>query len=220
MPLAVLTSIAGPSKAGKSRSLKDLNWDETFVFRPNRKPFSFPRAGEITKPWDSKEKKGHYIYTEDYEIMGVILKKLPEYGKKCIVIEDSTHLMTEEFMGKIDQKGYDKFNEMAAHYYNLIKTAERLPEDVRVYFINHVEPDVNGDTKIKTIGKMLDEKVDIPSYFTICLGASKTKDGHKFRTQTTGRDFYGSPEEMFETDLIDNDLNMVDKTIKEYYGIK
>lgn len=86
--------------------------------------------------------------------------------------------------------------------------------------MNHVESDANGETKVKTIGKMLDEKVDIPSFLTVCLGASKNKDGYKFRTQTTGKDFYKSPEDMFKDELIDNDLKIVDDTIKEYYGIE
>lgn len=218
--MAIVTSIAGPSGSGKTRSLKNLNWDEAFVIRPNAKPFSFPKSHLVAKEWDADTKKGQFIYLDNYEIMEQILRKLPEYGKKCIIIDDSTHLMTDEFMKKIDVKGYDKFAEMAGHYYSLIKTAESLPHDVRVYFMNHVEFDGNGETKIKTIGRMLDEKVDIPSFLTVCLGASKTKDGYKFRTQTTGRDFFKSPEEMFDNELIENDLRVVDDTIKEYYGIK
>lgn len=109
---------------------------------------------------------------------------------------------------------------MAFNYYHLIKTAESLPDDVRVYLMNHTELDQNGGTKIKTIGKMLDEKVDIPSFITVCLGAARTADGWRFRTQTTGRDFFKSPEEMFDEELIDNDLKLVDDTIVEYYGIK
>ncbi len=114
----------------------------------------------------------------------------------------------------------EKYSEMAANYYNMLKVAESLPEDIRVYVVNHVEDTNNGDTKIKTIGRMLDEKVDIPSLLTIALGATKVKEGHRFRTQSTGRDFFKSPEDMFEDDLIDNDLKIVDDAIKDYYEIK
>ena len=218
--MAILTSIAGPSGSGKTRSLKDLDWDKVFVVRPNKKPFSFPRSHLVAKEWDSKTKTGNFAYIGSYEMMSAVLQKLPEYGKTIIIIDDSTHFMTDEFMSKIDQKGYDKFAEMAGHYYGMIKVAESLPSNIRVYIMNHTESDANGDIKIKTIGKMLDEKVDIPSFLTICLGASKTKDGWKFRTQSTGRDFFKSPEELFSEDLIDNNLKMVDDSIKEYYGIE
>ena len=59
-----------------------------------------------------------------------------------------------------------------------------------------------------------------PVTFTISLRAIKTKDGYKFKTQSNGRDFYKSPEEMFKEEFIDNDLKIVDDAIKEYYGIQ
>lgn len=85
--------------------MKNINWDEAFLIRPNRKPLSFPGSGKLMKEWDSETKKGNFIYMDDYESIEVILSRLPEYGKKIIIIDDSTHLMTEEFMSKIDQKG-------------------------------------------------------------------------------------------------------------------
>ena len=84
-------------QSGKTRSFKNLNWDESFVIRPNRKPFSFPGARKL-KPWDSAEKKGHYIYLDDYKSINSVLEKLPEYGKKVIIIDDSTHLLLKQTM--------------------------------------------------------------------------------------------------------------------------
>lgn len=55
---------------------------------------------------------------------------------------------------------------------------------------------------------------------TVSLRAIKTKDGYKFKTQSNGRDFYKSPEEMFKEEYIENDLKIVDDAIKEYYGIQ
>ena len=50
--------------------------------------------------------------------------------------------------------------------------------------------------------------------------ASETKDGYKFKTQSNGRDFYKSPEDMFKDEYIDNDLKAVDDAICDYYGIE
>ncbi len=84
-----------------------MNWDESFVIRPNRKPFSFPGAGKL-KPWDPTEKKGHYIYLDDYKTINAVLEKLSEYGKKVIIIDDSTHLLLKQTMDTAKEKGLRK----------------------------------------------------------------------------------------------------------------
>lgn len=218
--MSILTSIAGPSGSGKTRSFKNLNWDETFVIRPNRKPFSFPGSG-VLKPWDSETKTGHFIYSTDYATINAVLAKLADYGKKVVIIDDSTHLLLKETMDTAKETGYQKFMNAALNYYNLLIAAQSLPEDVRVYIINHVDTDGDGDEIVKvTGGKFITEKIDVPSLLTIALRSIKTKDGYKFRTQSNGRDFYKSPEEMFKEEYIDNDLKIVDDAIKDYYGIQ
>lgn len=218
--MSILTSIAGPSGSGKTRSFKNLNWDETFVIRPNQKPFSFPGSG-VLKKWDSTTKTGHYIYSTDYSSIIQVLHALPEYGKKVIIIDDSTHLLLKQTMDTAKEKGYEKFTDAALNYYNLLIAAQSLPEDVRVYIINHIDTDSDGDEIVKVIGgKFITEKIDVPSLLTVSLRAIKTKEGYKFRTQSSGRDFYKSPEEMFSEEYIENDLKLVDDAIKEYYGIQ
>jgi hypothetical protein len=193
--MSILTSISGPSGSGKTRSLKNLNWDETFVIRPNRKPFSFPGSKDL-KAWDSETKTGHYIYSTDYATINAVLSKLPEYGKKVIIIDDSTHLLLKETMDTAKEKGYEKFMNSALNYYNLLMAAQSLPDDVRVYIVNHIDLDANGDEIIKVVGgKFITEKIDVPSLLTVSLRAIKTKDGYKFRTQSSGRDFYKTPED-------------------------
>lgn len=218
--MSILTSIAGPSGSGKTRSFKNLNWDETFVIRPNHKPFSFP-GSSVLKKWDSATKTGHYIYSTDYSAIIQVLHALPEYNKKVIIIDDSTHLLLKQTMDTAKEKGYDKFTDAALNYYNLLIAAQSLPEDVRVYIINHIDTDSDGDEIVKVIGgRFITEKIDVPSLLTVSLRATKTKEGYKFRTQSSGRDFYKSPEDMFKEEYIDNDLKIVDDAIKEYYGIQ
>ncbi|MEA1999604.1 MAG: hypothetical protein U9N61_09845, partial [Euryarchaeota archaeon] len=74
--IALITSISGPSGSGKTHSFKNLNWDETFVFRPNRKPFSFPKSHLVAKPWNSKRKTGNFTYIEDYSSIFSRMQKL------------------------------------------------------------------------------------------------------------------------------------------------
>lgn len=218
--MAILTSISGPSGTGKSRSQKNLHWGSAFVIRPNKKPFPWKFADAPLKEWDSKEKKGNFIYMTDYAKINAVMNKLPEYGFTKIIIEDSTHLLLEEFMSTISEKGYDKFNNIASHYYDLLRTAESLPDNVRVYIINHLDENQNGEEIIKVVGgKMITEKIDVPSLLTVALKSEKNKDGYFFRTQSNGRSFHKSPDGMFDGELIPNDLNEVDRLICEYYGI-
>lgn len=215
--MAILVGISGTSGSGKSRSLLNMNWDKTFIIRCGKKPLPFKNK---LKQWDSATKTGNYIYSNDYSFIKAVITKLPEYGFKSIIIDDSTFLMTDSFMKMIGDKGFDKFSTMANDYYQLLKTAESLSDDIRVYVITHTEETVNGDLKMKTVGKLLDNLIDIPTLFTLTIGAQVVKDKYQFRTQNSGRDFFKSPEGLFDSIYIDNDLNKVDEAIVEYYDIK
>ena len=83
----------------------------------------------------------------------------------------------------------------------------------------HTDTDDFGNIKPKSIGKLLDEKVCIEGLFTIVLH-SKFDDGkYVFSTKTNGADEAKTPLEMFDSTEIDNNLKMVDNTIREYYGL-
>jgi len=219
--MAIITSIAGPSGSGKTRSFMNLDWNKTFVIRPNRKPFSFPNSAALTKPWDKETKTGNFMYLDNYSMINAVMAAIVEHGKKVIIIDDSTHLLLKDTMDTAKEKGFEKFMNSALNYYNLIVAAQNLPEDVRVYIVNHVDTDANGEEIVKvTGGKFITEKIDIPSMLTVALRAIKTNDGYKFKTQSSGRDFYKSPEGLFGEEYIENDLRVVDDAICKYWGIE
>ncbi len=110
---------------------------------------------------------------------------------------------------------------MAVNFYNVIKAALNTSEDTIVYFLHHTDTDKYGNTKVKTIGKMLDQQLSVEGLFSIVIGCSYTPErGYKFITATSGNDTYKTPMGMFEEMYIDNDLKAVDTTIREYYGFK
>lgn len=71
----------------------------------------------------------------------------------------------------------------------------------------------------KTIGKLLNDKVNIEGLFSIVLRAKKVDKNYYFFTQATDGDVAKSPIGMFNDLYIDNDLKLVDDTIREFYGI-
>lgn len=199
MPVLIL----GESGSGKTYSLKNFSDCCVFSVEKNRLPF---RANGC-----------RLIPNATYEVIG---SNLAKGGFKSYVIDDSQYLLVNELFDRINEKSYDKFTQMAARFRNMLHYInKKLPEDVIVYMLHHVETDpLTGKQKVKTIGKMLDEKLTVEGCFDIVLLAKVDAEGHYFVTQSDGTNTCKSPEEMFDY-KIPNDLKAVDEKIRAYYGI-
>lgn len=202
----------GRSGSGKSASLRKLN--KALVINVNGKPLPFKKAeGQEL----AVAKTDDYLTALKY-INGAVAK-----GYKAIVIDDAGYLLTSKFMaGHRGGKGnamFDLYNEIADNFYSLIRHAiEKTPDDVIVYFTMHEDKNEFGESKPKTIGKLLDDKVCVEGMFTIVLHAMKLDGKYVFATNTDGLDVTKSPIGMFADTYIDNDLDLVDKAIREYYA--
>ena len=201
--MAIIVMVYGQSGTGKSTSLRNFKPEDVCIVNVSGKPL----------PFKNKHKT---FNTDDYMAIDAAIKKAPA---KSIVIDDATYLMTGEYMRTAKVTGYQKYTDMALNYYTLVKAAAALPSDKIVYFMGHSDTDANGNEKFKTIGKMLDEKVTLEGMFTIVLKTVVTDGKYQFSTRNSGQDTVKTPLGMFNDVLIDNDLAMVDKTIREYYGI-
>lgn len=206
MGLPVL--ILGESGTGKSASMRNFTEkDKVAIINVNGKPLPFRSKLATMK-------------TDDYEEIKKTMLAVQDKGYKRIVIDDSQYLMANEFMRRAKERGYDKFTEIAQNFWDLINSANALDDDVIVYFLSHIERDANGNEKIKTIGKMLDEKITVEGMFTIVL-KTQVQDGHYgFVTQNNGQDTVKSPIGLFDASVIDNDLKIVDTAIRNYYEMK
>lgn len=201
--------VYGKSGSGKSRSLLNFAEDEIFLVNTIGKRLPF-------------RKDFKYVYkSDDPEKIKSALLKMPV---KTAVIDDAGYQMTNAFMRghSMPKKGsssFDLYNDIADGFWgllNFIKT--ELPDDVLVYVLMHEDTSDYGETKLKTIGKLLNEKVCIEGMTTVCLRCMVDGDKHVFRTQSDGMDISKSPEGMFDR-VIDNDLKAVDTTIREYWGL-
>ena len=143
---------------------------------------------------------------------------------KSIVIDDAGYLITGQFMDGHNSTGkgnavFSLYNDMADNFYRMIQNiADNAPADRIIYVVMHEDTNEFGDIKPKTIGKLLDEKVCIEGMFTIVLRAVHTDD-YYFVTQTRDGAVSKSPDDMFDSVEIPNDLLAVDNAIREYYGI-
>ncbi|MDE9448107.1 ATP-binding protein, partial [Xenorhabdus bovienii] len=143
------------------------------------------------------------------------------HGKTTIIVDDFQYLMANEFMRRSEEKSFDKFTEIGSHAWNVIDNAIRqTPDNLRIYFLSHTEETQIGKVKMKTIGKMLDEKITVEGMFTIVL-KTLVKDGqYFFTTQNSGFDTVKSPMGLFDSFEIENDLKAVDDAICEYYNLE
>lgn len=196
--------ILGESGSGKSASMRNFEPEEVSIFNVAAKPLPF-------------QKKLPAKSTADYN---AIMQGLNASAKKAFVIDDSQYLMCFENFAKAKETGYQKFTDMALHFYNLVQFIIRnLPPDVIVYFLHHTETDANtGKVKAKTMGKMLDSQLTVEGMFSIVLLCTTDGKKHSFITQSDGYTTAKSPMEMFSPE-IDNDLKAVDRTIREYYEL-
>lgn len=212
MPVLVI----GRSGSGKTYSLKNFSSDELGIIsvEKGRLPFkSDLKVARIPKDFGAGINSAAQLNAAKYAWVEMIIRRSKA---KSIVIDDSQYLMVNELFDRAAEKGYDKFTDMAAKFRNLIHFINDLEEDDKiVYFLHHSEADTDGREKVKTIGKMLDEKLTIEGCFDIVIYCQD----HKFYTQGNGQSTAKTPEGMFDLE-IPNDLKAVDTAIREYYGME
>ena len=209
--------ILGQSGTGKSASLRNLKKEECVVFNVANKLMPFKSNLEVV----NLRQYGTGLARYD-EIQAQIVKYYKQDKRRLFVIDDAQFLMAFELMSRANEKGYEKFTEIARRWSNLTEfISGQAPEDVIVYFLMHNEYDsTNGTYKAKTVGKMVDQYVSPESLATIVLGTKVDNGKYVFTTHNSGTDTCKSPIGMFADDEIDNDLKLVDSTIREYYGFE
>ena len=128
-------------------------------------------------------------------------------------------LMAFEMFDRAKEIGYNKFTDVALNFRGLVDfVIKDTPADTIVYFLHHTETTDTGKIKAKTSGKMLDNQLTLEGLFSIVLLCKTDGQEHYFETQSDGYTTCKSPMGMFEN-RIDNDLKIVDATIREYYEL-
>ena len=196
--------ICGESGSGKSASLRNFEPNEVGIFNASEKPLPFRKKLPVANSGNYDLIKGH----------------LRANNRNCYVLDDIGLTMAFYLFDKVNETGYGKFTAVAKNFYDLVQCAiKETSEDTIVYFIMHTERSDDGmKVKAKTAGKMIDNQLTLESLFSIVLFCTTDGRKHTFITQSDGVTTAKSPMEMFPIE-IDNDLKMVDTTIREYYGL-
>lgn len=202
MGVAIL--VLGKSGSGKSTSLRDFAPEEIGIYNVLGKPLPF-RGGA----------KYPQVVRPSY---GEIIKGLRRNSRKAYAVDDSTYLMQNENFMRSRENGYGKFTEMALHFQELINAALATDEDTIVYFLHHVEEGADGTEKVKTIGKMLDEKYCIEGACPVVIDCIVQDGEHMFITKNDGTNLAKAPMGSLP-DKMDNNLKEVDTMLREYWGM-
>src|ERR1043165_2579312 len=109
--------VIGESGSGKSSSIENFKPEETFIINVLGKPLPFKGAHAKYKPVSDDRSTGNVFCTDDYEKISKAVKfidlKRPDI--KNLIIDDFSYLMTNEFMTRCTERGFDKYSEMAKH---------------------------------------------------------------------------------------------------------
>lgn len=208
--MAIPVLIIGKSGSGKTTSLRTCVGKDFNIIKVLDKPLPF--KGKIPA-----------CVTDDYQ---TVMRQLIACKAKSIVIDDAGYLITNQFMRGHSATGagnavFEFYNKVADNFWALIDfIIKRVDPNKIVYVIMHEEATDSGEIKPKTIGKLLDEKVNVPGMFTIVLRCIEESGKHLFVTQAANGAVSKSPMGMFDDLVIDNDLYLVDTTIRNYYEIQ
>ena len=220
--------VLGPTGSGKSRSIKNLNPEETVIINVLSKDLPFKGSRTMY----SSDKR-NIIDLSDWDKVTLFIKNVSTSMPhvKNLIIDDVRFVMEKEFMKRAKETGYSKFTEYAQHFHSIIEAAEATRPDLKTVLMMHDDDVINDKTivskKVKLVGAMVEQHYNPIEVVSICLYCKPTFDKNdrpvfQFFTQKTLLDGIEipakTPEEMFATETIPNDLDLVFKAIDEYYN--
>ena len=205
--------IYGQSGAGKTTSCRHLNPKHTFYIDCDGKGLSWHGW---RKSFNAENK--NYIRSDTLDPtskrnLATVIRSVAASDAyshiKTIVVDGLTTVMTLDVMRRADEKGFDKWRDLAYSVLQIIRDANYYRDDLDIVFIGHVDTDdesVNPVAHLKTSGRKLGQIV-LESFFTTVLYA-KT-DGENYWFETTARNSTAKAPKGALDDRVDNDLAAV-----------
>ncbi|MFY7306920.1 ATP-binding protein [Enterobacter cloacae complex sp. IR5378] len=218
--MAVMTLILADSGYGKTYSIRNVNPENAILARCIRKALPFRNNGwklHGKRLPDNSIQRGNVVDIRNGRHLLDVIRNAAMSGRKILIIDDFQAVMQHENMDRAYETGYTKFTEMAEHAWRIIEAATQLPDDFRVYFLAHTE-DSEGKIRMKTVGKMLNEKLTPEGYFPIVLRIIKRDGKHLFLLKGDDNDTVKCPPDLFGPEVtdMDNDLAAFDNAISEF----
>jgi hypothetical protein len=205
--MGVPVLVMGPSGTGKSTSMRGF---------PEG---SFGLVNVLGKPLPFRGAPTGYVTREAQSALAATMKA----KSRSVVVDDFGYLITDTYMRYSygDEKMRDQFDvykKIGHDVYGFVNSiVSDTPGDRIVYLMMHTDVDASGNVVPATVGKLLNEKVNLVGMFAIVLLAKLQGGEHVFVTNDELP--AKTPMGMFQAQYIDNDLCAVDTAIREYMGL-
>lgn len=220
--------VYGPSGGGKTTAIQPptgptLPPEHTFIISPDTKPLPFPGWEENYKFDANNFDNSNYMESKDPKLILKTLKMIENKRQdiEYVVLDSITHMMIDMFMEKADDKGWDKWTDFAKDVYEIMNYVQTMKKNVVIIGHDDESNDTFGrrSSKVRTLGRFLDDKVEIASMFTLVFVPYIKRQGSEvtylFRTQSDGITTAKSPYGMFEYE-IPNNYKVIFDTIALY----
>ena len=216
--------IIGNSGTGKSTSMRNFAEGEACVVNVLGKPLPFrSKLDAVDVPmYEARAKAAKGAAPLKIDAVRRFLESDSPY--KCVIVDDFGYCITDMFMrwttGDERMKDqFDVYKQIAGRVWNLLADVMGDGRATRiVYFVMHQDTDGAGNVCPMTVGKLLNEKVNLMGLCT-CIFQSAVV-GDEYRFVTNGGNPAKSPMGMFPEREVDNDLRAVDAAIRAYYGMQ
>ena len=219
--------VIADSGSGKSTAIRDLDPKETFIVNIANKPLPFKGWKKNYTAISKDNQKGNMTPVSSaagiIKAMMHVNDKMPHI--KNLVIDDWQYMSSFEYFDRANEKGYDKFTQIAANLAQVAKLPKDMRDNLYIFFLTHSEEstDMNGRRRVKakTIGKMIDNTLTLEGLFSIVLFGKVFRDendelSYVFETANNGENTCKSPDGMFDDERIDNSLQVVKDAIIKY----
>ena len=226
--MARVALILGESGSGKSRSIKGLDPKQTFLINCSMKDLPFKGANKLYTEIGDDNPKGNMFSTDRIskaaKMLDWVSKKRPDI--KNIIVDDNQYFGVFTFVRRSAEKSFDKFTDIAVNMIEFVQLCKSFRSDITIFFLHHIESGTsamgNEQIEAKTGSKFVKEKVTYEGLFPLVLCCDKEatdsdKVKHFFWTRLANSTVK-TPEGMFESQKIPNDLKIVVDKINEYYS--
>lgn len=202
--MAIPVLVLGPSGSGKTYSLRNLPNDSYGLIECEKTMLPFKGGKKFAR-------------TKDFAALSSIVSK---YAEKypIVVVDDFGYCITDIYMRGSwgDDKYRDQFEvykEIAGRVYRFIEFVNDLPGDVIVYLMMHTDVDAQGNIVPATVGKLLNEKVNLLGMVNVVVLAEASGGEYRFIVD-------GKPPAKscgaFESAEQPNDLSVIDAGLREF----
>ena len=219
--MAELSLVLGVTGGGKSYSLRNLPSENTFLIQTTPKMLPFKGGDKKYVKLTKENPKGNLFVSDKSSIILKALSSVNEREEiKYVFLDDMQYTIINSYLKRIREKlnggdAFQKYNDLAADYNDIMNyIVHEMRDDIIVFVASHVDTDDFGNTTIKTVGKLINDKIKIEGMSSLVLLTDLIDGEYVFRVN--GEGIQKTPFGMFEENIIPNDLKLVIDAVEKW----